>query len=99
MGAPLRLWRGELPLGEAFWSWAVLGGVLVNLTTTIVFLWLVMAGQTVPAYLVGYGIALPYNLVATVGTLRSAARADADPRWAGPARTAVILLMILLSLI
>ena len=94
----LRLWRGELPLGEAFWSWAVLGGLLVNITTSIGFLWLVMAGQMIPAWIVGYGMSLPYNLLVTVGTLRSAARPDADPRWAGPARIAVVLLMGVLSL-
>jgi len=94
----LRLWRGDLPLGEAFWSWAVLGGLLVNILTSIGFLWLVMAGMLVPAYVVGYGMSLPYNLVATVGVLRSAARADADPRWAGTARVVVVLLMIVLSL-
>lgn len=98
MGTPLRLWRGELPLGEAFWNWAVLGGLLVNITTSIGFLWLIMAGQMIPAWIVGYGMSLPYNLVATVGTLRSAARADADPRWAGTARIAVVLLMGVLSL-
>ena len=98
MGAPLRLWRGELTLADAFWNWAVLGGLLVNVATSIGFLWLIMAGQMIPAYVVGYGMSLPYNLVATVGTLRSAARPDADPRWAGPARITVILLMTVLSL-
>ncbi len=94
----LRLWRGELPLPEAFWTWVVLGGLLVNVTTSIGFLWLIMAGLMVPAYVVGYGLSLPYNLVATVGTLRSASRPDADPRWAGMARAAVVLVMTVLSL-
>ena len=31
MAALLRLWRGDLPLATAFWSWAVTGGLLVNL--------------------------------------------------------------------
>ncbi len=94
----LRLWRGELPLAEAFWTWAVLGGLVVNILTSIGFLWLVMAGLLIPAYIVGYGLSLPYNLVATVGTLRSASRPDTDPQWAGPARAAVILLMAVLSI-
>lgn len=96
--ALLRLWRGEMPLADAFWSWAVLGGLLVNITTSIGFLWLIMAGQMIPAYVVGYGMSLPYNLVVTVGTLRSAAQPEADPRWAGVAKIAVVLLMTVLSL-
>lgn len=93
-----RLWRGELPLAEAFWTWAVLGGLLVNVATSIGFLGLVMAGQMIPALVVGYGMSLPYNLAVTVGTLRSAARPGVDPRWAGAARVAVVLLMAVLSL-
>lgn len=94
----LRLWRGGLPLAEAFWTWAVLGGLLVNISTSMGFLWLVMAGQTVAAFVVGYVMSLPYNLVATVGVWRSAGRADADPRWAGAARVAVVIGMTILSL-
>jgi hypothetical protein len=94
----LRLWRGELPLAEAFWSWAVLGGLAVNASTTLGFLWLVMAGQLVAAFVVGYALSVPYNLVVAVGVWRSAGRADADPRWAGAARLAVVVGMTILSL-
>jgi hypothetical protein len=93
-----RLWRGEMALGEAFWIWAVLGGLLVNVTTSIGCLALIMAGQVLPALIVGYALSLPYNLVATVGTLRAARREGVDPRWAGAARVAVLLLMTVLSL-
>ncbi len=94
----LRLWRGDLPLAEAFWTWAVLVGLLVNVSTTIGFLWLIMAGQVAAAFFVGYALSVPYNLVAAVGVWRSAARADADPRWAGAARLAVAVGMTILSL-
>lgn len=96
--ALLRLWRGEIPLGEAFWTWGVLVGLLVNITTTIGFLWLVMAGQTAAAFVVGYLCSVPYNIVAGVGIWRSAERADADPRWARAARLAAALGMTVLSL-
>ena len=29
---------GELPLGEAFWTWAITVGLLVNVTTSMLFL-------------------------------------------------------------
>lgn len=96
--ALLRLWRGEIPLGEAFWTWAVLVGLLVNVSTTIGFLWLVMEGRTVLAFVVGYLCSVPYNILAAVGVWRAAGRPGADPRWAGPARLAVVLGMTVLSL-
>jgi hypothetical protein len=98
VSALARLWRGDLPLAEAFWTWAVLGGLLVNVSTTIGFLWLIMAGQTLAAFVVGYAMSLPYNLVATVGVWRAAGTPEADPRWAGAARIAVAIGMTVLSL-
>lgn len=98
MGALARLWRGEVPLGEAFWNWGVLGGLLVNVSTSIGFLWLMMAGQTVAAFIVGYAMSVPYNIVAAVGIWRAAGRPEADPRWAGAARLAAVLGMTILSL-
>ena len=40
-----RLWRGELPLPQAFWVWAVIGGLLVNGATSALFLTLLVGGQ------------------------------------------------------
>ena len=44
MRAVVELWRGELPLGRAFWLWGVLGGGVVALFATILALALVTAG-------------------------------------------------------
>ena len=87
-----------MPLADAFWTWAVAGGLAVNVFTTIGFLWLLMAGQTLAAFVVGYGLSVPYNLLAAVGVWRAAGRPDADPRWAGAARLAVAVGMTILSL-
>lgn len=95
--ALLRLWRGELPLADAFWTWAVLVGLLVNITTSILYLWLIMAGQPVAVLVAVYVAPIPYNIVAGVGVWRSAGRPDADPRWAGPARLVAVLGLIVLS--
>lgn len=96
--ALVRLWRGGLPLPEAFWTWAVLVGLLVNVSTSILFLWLVMAAQ--PAWLLAavYVGPILYNVVAATGVWRSAGRDDADPRWAGPARVVAVLGLAALSL-
>ncbi|MDO9561297.1 MAG: hypothetical protein Q7J60_06735 [Bradyrhizobium sp.] len=98
MNALRRLWNGDLPLPQAFWKWAVAGGIAVNLTTSILFLVLVMNDQIVAALIVGYVLSVPYNFVATVGVWRSAGRYEGERRWADLARIVTVAGMILFSL-
>jgi hypothetical protein len=91
------LWRGDMRLGEAFWTWAVLGGLFVNVSTSIAFLILITNDQPIPALLVGYGIPVPYNVVALVGVWRSAARHDGSALEADLARGASAVLLAVLS--
>jgi hypothetical protein len=93
-----RLWRGDMPLADAFWNWAVLGGLAVNLTTSAAFYALIVADQVVPALVVGYGLSLPYNLVVTVGVWRAAGRHPGSRTWAEAARIVTLSGMIVLSL-
>lgn len=92
------LWRGDLSLEDAFWTWAVFNGLLVNVTTSILFVILITNDLPVPALLVGYGLSLPYNILAVVGVWRSAARDDGPALHAGLARAASLILMAFLSL-
>ncbi|MDG3042416.1 hypothetical protein [Roseicyclus marinus] len=92
------LWRGNLPLGDAFWNWAVLGGLVVNVSTSLGFLWLITIDQPLLALVVGYGLSLPFNLVATMGVWRAAARHDGPRIQADLARIAVLVWMGALSL-
>jgi len=92
------LWRGDMPLGDAFWGWVVLGGLVVNVTTSVVFLVLISLDQPWPALLVGYGLSLPYNLVALVGVWRSAARHEGPQAQADLARGASVIWLAVLSL-
>jgi len=98
MTALRRLWQGELPLAQAFWNWAVLGGIVVNGLTSILFLALIMSGETVAAFVAGYLFSVPYNIVAAVGVWRSAGRYQGDRRWADIARIVTVAGMILLSI-
>lgn len=98
MNTICRLWRGDLALEEAFWKWAVAGGLTVNIASSATFLLLMTAGQIVPAILIGYGLSLPYNLIASVGVWRSADRHEGDRRWAELARAITVTGMILLSI-
>lgn len=93
-----KLWRGDLPLGDAFWNWAVLGGLIVNVSTSLIFLWLITIDQPLAALVVGYGLSLPFNAVATIGVWRAAARHDGPAIQADLARGVVLLWMAGLSL-
>lgn len=93
-----RLWKGELALADAFWNWAVLGGIAVNVATSVLFLFLVMADRPLAALVLGYALSMPYNVVVAVGVWRSADRYPGERRWADLARIATVAGMILLSI-
>ncbi|MFP4239988.1 MAG: hypothetical protein ACLFRZ_11875, partial [Rhodosalinus sp.] len=57
------LWSGDLDLNEAFWTWTVAVGLLVNIATSILFLMLVLQDQPLAGMLIGYGLSVPYNIV------------------------------------
>lgn len=67
-----------MPLARAFWHWAVLLGLPLNLLATLVSLLLLAQRETAWALLVGHGLTVPYNILVAVGVWRAAAR------YAGP---------------
>jgi hypothetical protein len=75
------LWRGELPLGEAFWTWVVQLGIAVNVTTSILFYALVSADMAFLAFVAGYALSLPttFSPPSARGDRRAATRAR--PSW------------------
>ena len=97
--APLRrLWAGEVPLWKAFWDYAIIGGLAVNLTTSFLFLVLIAAERPIAALVAGYAFSVPYNVLVLVAVWRSAARYEGDPLWANLARIVTLVLMTLASL-
>lgn len=93
----LQLWRGELSLFDAFWNWAVIGGLAVNAVTSTMFLILALNDWPVTAFVGGYVLSVPYNIVATVGVWRAAGRYPGERRWADLARAVTVAGMVLLS--
>ena len=91
------LWRGDCPLADAFWTWAVAVGLLVNVATSALFVVMLLVDLPSIALLLGYGASLPYKLVAAVGVWRSAARYEGPPVHADLARGATVVLMAVLS--
>lgn len=92
------LWRGDFDLADAFWTWAVTVGLLVNVVTSVLFLILITQDLAWAALVIGYGVSLPYNAVAVVGVWRAAARYDGPAIHADLARVATVVLMMALSL-
>ena len=98
MNNVVRLWRGELTLQVAFWNWAVLGGVIINLVSSALFLILLLNDQLIAAFIIGYGFSLPYNILVFVGVWRSAEHYTGDQRWAEMAKIATAIGIVLLSI-
>ena len=91
------LWSGDLPLEEAFWTWVVMVGLPLNLATSVMFLVLIMQDMPLAALMAGYALSIPYNVVATVGVWRSAARYAGPASHADFARLVSLVLMIALT--
>lgn len=91
------LWFGELTLGEAFWTWAITIGLLVNVTTSVLFLTMIVLDRPWAALLLGYALSVPYNLLATVGVWRSAAQYQGPSGHADLARFTTLIVMVLLT--
>lgn len=94
-----QLWRGDLPLGVAFWTWAVCGGIAVNAVSKLGFLLLLSEGQVWPAMAANYALALPFGILALVGVWRSAAQFAGSPLQADLARGSAAAMLIAMIVI
>ena len=91
------LWAGEVPLGKAFWTFAIGIGLLVNLATHVLFLALIALDRAWPELVFAYLLSVPYNVVAAVGVWRSAANYQGKPLNAALARIVSLVTLLLLS--
>ncbi len=92
-----RLWSGEMPLLQAFWTYGVIVGLSVNLATSALFLVLMAGERPLAALIVGYGVSVPYNVLVVVGVWRSADRYEGDRTHADLARFVTLVGMALLT--
>ncbi len=84
------LWRGDIPLGQAFWEYAIAYGTIANIVATAAAIATVAAGLLALAIFL-FLLPLPYILTAVVGVVRSAEKYQGPPQWATRAKIAVIL--------
>jgi len=97
LGLPGRLWRGEVPLHDVFWNWAIIGGLAVNgLTTAGMFILLAME-RPVAALVIGYVCSVPYNFFIAVAVWRSADRHPGSRRAANIMRYTAAIMLFLIS--
>ena len=88
-----------MPLAIAFWRWAVLAGLPLNLLALLVSLVLLTQRETAWALVVGHGATLPFNLLVAVGVWRAAARYQGPRIWAEAAKTATVAGMVVLTIL
>ncbi len=74
-----RLWADALPLGTAFWWYAVILGTALNLVATLLAMALLAADLSAVLAVVVAALPIPYNLIVLVAVWRSAG-AYAGPR-------------------
>lgn len=86
-----KLWRGDLPLGQAFWEYAIAYGTSANLVATGAAIAAATAGLPDLVALCIFFSPLPYILAAVLGVLRSANKYQGPAERATMARIAVIV--------
>jgi hypothetical protein len=100
------LWSGRHPLPDAFWTYAIFWGFLINLAALIASLAvLVMAGGIPDAWWAGpaavalHLLPMPYNGLALVGVWRSSARPEVGQIPRLMARCAVVAWTLAVTLV
>ena len=73
------LWLGRLPLDVAFWTYAIIYGLLLNIAATAAALALVVLDAPIAIAIAVHFLPVPYSALATFGVWRSA------EHYAGPA--------------
>ncbi len=93
------LWAGERPLRHVFWHYAVGYGLLMNLTTHLVFLAVLLNDASLGLAVVAFALPIPYNVFVAVAVWRSADRYQGSKSWADMARVATVIWVVVLTAI
>ncbi len=94
-----RLWRGEVPLGRAFWGFMIGGGLLLNAATTLAALSQLGEGRSILPFLAIYALPLPFNIFMMIAVWRSAARYQGPRQFADLARLGAAAWTVLASVL
>jgi len=107
MRSLIDLWHGRRPLNEAFWTWTVVWGLVVNLACTFLALGIAAldtgagreseTGGVTPLGVlaaVTHFAAIPYNVVCLVGVWRSGARSTLPAQTVSVLRAAAVAVFV-----
>ena len=89
------LWAGNRPLAEAFWHYAIVYGIALNLVATIAAMALFSGDGPAALGTAIYFLPTPYNLFMVVAVWRSAGQYEAPDHWADLARIAAVVWAVL----
>jgi hypothetical protein len=85
------LWLGRLPLDVAFWRYAIVYGLALNVAATGAALALIVLDAPIAAAVIVHLSPVPYSVLATCGVWRSADRYPGRRDIASWAKAAVIV--------
>ena len=85
------LWKGNVPLDQAFWGYAIVYGTIANVVATAAAITAVAASLPDALAIGLFLVPIPYILTAVIGVVRSADRYQGPPMWASMAKVAVIM--------
>ena len=87
----VRLWRGEMPLHTAFWEYAIVYGIAVNILSSGGALITHTMGAPFAITAILFLLHFPYFCLVTVAVWRSASQYPGRQVWADLARTGVTI--------
>lgn len=88
------LWLGNRPLAEAFWRYAIIYGVLLNLAATLAAMSVFSSDAPTAVGVAVYFLPTPYNLFMLVSVWRSAGNYEGPSHWADLARIATAVWVV-----
>ena len=94
----VEFWRGDVPLGRAFWLWGIVGGGVVSLFATLFTLMFLAAGAPAWLAVLVFAAHIPWNLVLLVGVWRSAGRPEVSRAHSNLVRLVILIWVVVLSL-
>lgn len=93
------LWSGRVPLADAFWTYAIFWGFLINMATTLVSLALIVADVPAWTAAVAHFASLPWNLLVLVAVWRSAGGPAVSQQLRLVARSIIVAWSAFLTLV
>ena len=86
----VRFWRGELPLGDAFWRYAVLYGIGAHVAGLVLLLALHLVGVPMGVAWAVSQISTLFSVFTLIGVWRSADRFGGRAFWADLAKIGAV---------